>query len=82
MNSCSLTLPLSNVHGDEAVLAVFLIGFITVLFSTPIEHREAALIILRESVDGMTRLADMLLFNTSTLSMIISIIINHHKDQY
>ena len=57
----------TSVHGDEAVFVVFLIGFIMVLFSGPIEHWEAALIILRESGDAMTRLADMLLFNTSTV---------------
>ena len=47
---------IATVHGDEAVFSVFLIGFITVLFSGPIEHWEAALIILRESVDAMTSL--------------------------
>ena len=45
---------------------------------TPIEHWDAALIILRESVDAMTSIADMLLFNTSTLSLIIGIV-NHHN---
>ena len=58
------------------VLSVSLIGFIVVLFLVGV------LIILHESVDAMTRLADMLLFNTSTLSLIISIVNHNHKDQY